>query len=134
MTKRTAFPTVSLIASILGIAIIIFLFTVPRNYLMSVTYKMRAAALNAYNAVLDGNFETTDKNISDMCEVLEQSEKTLKLFLNHEDVDELRASLHSAQALSLIEESGNLITELQDIIRILNYWDDSETLNIYNLF
>ena len=69
-----------------------------------------------------------------MCTDFAQAEQPLKLFLNHEEVDELRTALHAARDLTMLDESGNLLTELQIVLRIVDYWDDTETLSIYNLF
>lgn len=134
MTKHTDFPIVNIIATLLAAALIAFLFTVPRHYLMGVTSQLRDKAREAEYAALGDDLVTVDEKVNDMCMVFERAEQPLKLFLNHEDIDELKASLYAARNLAMIDERGNLLSELQNIFRIVDHLDASETFNIYNLF
>lgn len=134
MTRRTGFPLANSIITALAILLIVFLLTVPRHFLTGVTEKLRTAAWEAEYAVLQNDLTTADEAIARMCADFTQAEQPLKLFLNHEEVDELRTALCAARDLAVIDESGNLLTELQIILRIVDYWDDTETLSIYNLF
>lgn len=134
MTRRTGFPLANSIITALAILLILFLLTVPRHFLTGVTEKLRTAAWEAEYAVLQDDLTAADEAIARMCTDFAQAEQPLKLFLNHEEVDELRTALHAARDLTMIDESGNLLTELQIVLRIVDYWDDTETLSIYNLF
>lgn len=134
MTRRTGFPLINTLVTALAVLFILFLLTVPRCFLFGVTQKLRSATHAARHAVLSNNLNAADEAISQMCVDFEEAQQPLKLFLNHEEVDALRASLYAARDLAMIDESGNLLTELQTILRILNYWEDSETFGIYNLF
>lgn len=134
MTKRTGFPLANAITTISAMLLILFLLTVPRSYLIKVTSKLRSGAREAEYAVLRDDLMAVDEAISGMCADFEEAEQPLKLFLNHEQVDEVKASLHAARDLTMIDECGNLLTELQNVLRMVDYWDDTETLSIYNLF
>ncbi|MEA5060545.1 MAG: DUF4363 family protein [Candidatus Pelethousia sp.] len=134
MTKRTGFPLANAIATILATLLILFLFIIPHRYLTQVTSKIRASAREAEYAILRDDLPAADAAITGMCAVFEEAEQPLKLFLNHEDVDELKSALHASRDLTMIDECGNLLTELQNVLRIVDYWDDTETFNVYNLF
>ena len=69
-----------------------------------------------------------------LCQQFLHAEENLKLFLNHEDVYALKAALFSARNLAVMDEAGNLLTELQTIIQLIAQMDAAETLSIYNLF
>lgn len=134
MTRRTRFPLVNAILTAAAALLVIFLLTVPRLFLFQVIPQLRSAAQEAEQALLRGELNTVDAAMAQMCVDFDAVEQRLKLFLNHEEVDEFHASLHAARDLALIDERGNFLSELQDLLRILDYWEGSETLNIYNLF
>ena len=134
MTKRTHFPIANMVATALALLFLFFLFTAPRKYLVTFTAKLRDKAREAEYAVLGGDMEAVDTAAAQMCADFEASEQPLKLFLNHEDVNELRASIFAVRDLTMIDERGNLLSELQNVFRIIDHLDASETLNLYNLF
>lgn len=134
MTRRTGFPTANIIITSFAVLLMIFLLIAPRHFLTGVTEKLRVAAREAEYAVLRNDLGAADEAIAKMCADFEEAEQPLKLFLNHEEVDELKASLNAAWDLAMIDECGNLLAELQNVLRIVDYWDATETLTIYNLF
>ena len=134
MTKRSNFPLANVCITLAALSIVLFLFIVPRRYLVQVAGDLQAGAIEAQQAVLQGDLARADMALNRMCTRLGDTEEPLKLFLNHEDLHELKASLEAARNLARIDESGNLLTELQNVLRILDHLVASETLNLYNLF
>ncbi len=134
MTKRSNFPLANVCITLVALGIVLFLFIVPRRYLIQVAGDLQAGVIEAQQAVLHGDLERVDMALNRMCARLGETEEPLKLFLNHEDVNELKSSLEAARNLARIDESGNLLTELQNVLRILDHLVASETLNLYNLF
>ena len=58
----------------------------------------------------------------------------LKLFLDHEDLDELDATLVGCQRLIEVQEDKQVLFELEHIINIATYLKEIEVFTIYNLF
>ena len=134
MTQQSKFPLANVCITLAALLAVFFLFTVPRRYLLQVAGSLRQGALDAQQAVLVGDLETADEALARICSQMQEAEQPLKLFLNHEDVNELKASLEASRNLAAIDEAGNLLTELQNVLRIVDHLVASETLNIYNLF
>ena len=78
MTKRTRFPLVNCIITWLAVALIAFLFIVPRNYLIATTEKLRIAVKEAETAILHDDLDKANEAIQRMCADFKQAEQPLK--------------------------------------------------------
>ena len=121
-------------AALLAFLILLFILIVPPRYLFSLTRELRAGAQKAQDLVLGHDVQAAVPVLDALCQRFSQAEETLKLFLNHEDVYALKATLFSARNLAVMDEAGNLLTELQTILQLTAQMDAAETLSIYNLF
>lgn len=134
MTRKSKFPLVSYGSALLALLLLVFILIVPPRYLFSLTRELDAGAQKAQDLVLGGNVQAAVPVLDALCQRFAGAEESLKLFLNHEDVYALKAALLSARNLALMDEAGNLLTELQTIIQLIAQMDAAETLSIYNLF
>ena len=134
MTRKSKFPLMSHGAALLAFLILLFILIVPPRYLFSLTRELRAGAQKAQDLVLGHDVQAAVPVLDALCQRFSQAEETLKLFLNHEDVYALKATLFSARNLAVMDEAGNLLTELQTILQLTAQMDAAETLSIYNLF
>lgn len=134
MTRKSKFPLVSYGSALLALLLLVFILIVPPRYLFSLTRELDAGAQKAQDLVLGGNVQAAVPVLDALCQRFAGAEENLKLFLNHEDVYALKAALLSARNLALMDEAGNLLTELQTIIQLIAQMDAAETLSIYNLF
>lgn len=134
MTRRSKFPLVSHGVALLALFLLLFILIVPPRYLFSLTRELDAGAQKAQDLVLGDDVQAAIPVLDALCQRFSQAEETLKLFLNHEDVYALKATLFSARNLAVMDEAGNLLTELQTILQLTAQMDAAETLSIYNLF
>ena len=134
MTRRSKFPLVSHGVALLALFLLLFILIVPPRYLFSLTRELDAGAQKAQDLVLGDDVQAAIPVLDALCQRFVEAEENLKLFLNHEDVYALKAALFSARNLAVMDEAGNLLTELQTIIRLIAQMDAAETLSIYNLF
>ena len=98
------------------------------------TRELDIGAQKAQDLVLGGNVQAAVPVLDALCQRFAQSEENLKLFLNHEDVYALKAALLGAKNLAIMDEAGNLLTELQTILQLTAQMNANETLSLYNLF
>ena len=134
MTRRSKFPLVSHGVALVALFLLLFILIVPPRYLFSLTRELDAGAQKAQDLVLGDDVQAAIPVLDALCQQFLHAEENLKLFLNHEDVYALKAALFNARNLAVMDEAGNLLTELQTIIQLIAQMDAAETLSIYNLF
>ena len=134
MTRKTKFPLISHGVTLLALILLFFILIVPPRYLSALTRELDIGAQKAQDLVLGGNVQAAVPVLDALCQRFAQSEETLKLFLNHEDVYALKAALLGAKNLAIMDEAGNLLTELQTILQLTAQMNANETLSLYNLF
>ncbi|MDR0841129.1 MAG: DUF4363 family protein [Christensenellaceae bacterium] len=134
MSKHTSFPLINRIFMCVLGALLLFLFIAPHAYVTGFTTDMREQASKAEAAAMAGDVKAASRAVNSMLETLGRAEGTLRLFINHENVNQLHMAVEASLHLAAIAEWGNMLTELQDALRVLEHMDASETFNIYNLF
>ena len=84
--------------------------------------------------VQNEEWEKAVSNAQSMVKRFEESRDPLKLFINHEDIDELEEAVKSCLQLAKAEDSGQFLVELVFIISQSSYLESIETLTLFNLF
>lgn len=136
MTNAFRSELMSLIICIVLSLMLIFLFVFPRKYLNNFLDDINSYALNTRDGVMEDNKEKTKLNTEKMVLLFEDSSNLLKLFLNHEDVDELEVFINSCYYTCRTDKTDFhvMIDNVENILKKCEYLFDVETLSLYNLF
>lgn len=134
MKDKPGFRIVNTITTIAVILFLIFVFTVPGHYQRQVTAAIREKAQAAESAVISGDIKSAQENIESMAGIYETKGSALRLFLHHENLDDMEMSIQTAKDLAAIGESDNLVSVLQNIIGITNHFDAIEGFGLHELF
>lgn len=113
--------------------LLLFLFIVPSMVLSNMCHALRTYTLEARSAAENSEQKTAVFHLEQAIEVFLEYRDGLHLFLNHQDVAELEASLRGALQIARVEMSGQLLMELENILTHLDYVESIERLTLYNL-
>lgn len=134
MKDKHGFRIVNIITTIVIILFLIFVFTVPGHYQRQFSSAIREKARAAEDAVLSGDIRSAQENVESMADIYEDKGDPLRLFLHHENLDDMETCIQSAKDLAAIGELDNLVGVLQNIIGITNHFDAIEGFGIHELF
>ena len=123
----SAFTRINLIACLIAFALLAFLFIYPRMQLTELSETLCTGA----DA---GDWVQARAGIDEINTAFQVEKEHLKLFLDHEDLDELDATLVGCQRLIEVQEDKQVLFELEHIINIATYLKEIEVFTIYNLF
>ncbi len=136
MTNALRSELASLLICIVLVLILIFLFIFPRQYLNSFLNDITYCTLNTRDGIMANDEKKVTENAEKMIFRFEEASKLLKLFLNHEDVDDLGLYINSCYYSSKADEIDLhvMIDNIENILKKCEYLFDVETLSLYNLF
>lgn len=136
MTNSLRSELTNLLMCILLVLALVFLFIFPRNYLNDLLDDINTYANNTKIGIEEDNGDKIIENTQKMVDRFQKSSNILKLFLNHEDVDELELYIDSCYYTAKIErkEYHIIIDNLENILQKCEYLFDVETFTVYNLF
>ncbi|MEG1547235.1 MAG: DUF4363 family protein [Clostridia bacterium] len=134
MKRSSHFAVANIIGTVIAIVLLLLLFIFPGHYLQKMTQELDATAEDTTEAVLSGDWQRARRDTLAMRERFDRSKQPIKLFLNHEDIDELEAHIYSAVLLAQVEEGANLLDNVEHIRNAVAYLEGIETFNIFNLF
>lgn len=134
MTKGKGYPIISAVAGIIAIAALIFAFTVPGKYISKVEETMGSSIQQAKDAVLAGNMDLAGNSIEEMHIEFQRCQHKLKLMCHHDNIDEMEKSINCCRDLVKLEQSDNLICELNQLQQILEHMASVENADIYEVF
>lgn len=136
MTNSLRSELTNLLMCILLVLALVFLFIFPRNYLNDLLDDINIYANNTKIGIEEDNGDKIIENTQKMVDRFQKSSNILKLFLNHEDVDELELYIDSCYYTAKIErkEYHIIIDNLENILQKCEYLFDVETFTVYNLF
>ena len=134
MTNKNGFPIATAIAAAIAVAMLIFLFTVPGNYLRDMTAKLRVMTHEAEQAAVLGDMATAAERLDAITREYNSRRDKIKMFFHHDDLDEMDKTLITCRDLVAMGQSDNLICEIDTILGILDHMDAVETITIAELF
>ncbi len=134
MKDRPGFRIVNKITTIVVLLFLVFVFTVPSHYQRQVTAAIREKAQAAEIAVVSGDIKSAQESIESIANIYETKGSALRLFLHHENLDDMETCIQTAKDLAAIGELDNLVGALQTIIGISNHFDAIEGFGLHELF
>lgn len=130
----SAFTRINLAACLIALALLLFLFLYPRMVLTELSETLCAGADALIGQIEAGDWERANAGIDEINGAFRTKKEVLKLFLNHEDLDELDATLMGCRRLIEVEEDKQVLFELERVVNIATYLKEIEVFTIYNLF
>lgn len=130
----SAFTRINLIACLIAFALLAFLFIYPRMQLTELSETLCTGADAVIGWIEAGDWAQARAGIDEINTAFQVEKEHLKLFLDHEDLDELDATLVGCQRLIEVQEDKQVLFELEHIINIATYLKEIEVFTIYNLF
>ncbi len=130
----SAFTRINLAACLIALALLLFLFLYPRMVLAELSETLCAGADALIGQIEAGDWERANAGIDEINGAFRAKKGALKLFLNHEDLDELDATLMGCRRLIKVEEDKHVLFELERIVNMATYLKEIEVFTIYNLF
>jgi hypothetical protein len=130
----SAFTRINLAACLIALALLLFLFLYPRMVLTELSETLCAGADALIGQIEAGDWERANAGIDEINGAFRTKKEALKLFLNHEDLDELDATLMGCRRLIEVEEDKQVLFELERVVNIATYLKEIEVFTIYNLF
>lgn len=130
----SAFTRINLVACIVALLLLLFLFTYPRMVITKLSEVLCAGAEETMACIRVGDWARANAGIGRMNGAFQQKKERLKLFLDHEDLDELDATLMGCVRLIEAEEDKQVLFELERIINMATYLKEIEVFTVYNLF
>ena len=83
MTNKSGFPIAAAIAAAIAVAMLIFLFTVPGNYLRDMTAKLRVMTHEAEQAAVLGDMATAAEHLDAITREYNSRRDKIKMFFHH---------------------------------------------------
>ena len=99
MTNKSGFPIAAAIAAAIAVAMLIFLFTVPGNYLRDMTAKLRVMTHEAEQAAVLGDMATAAERLDAITREYNSRRDKIKMFFHHDDLDEMEKTLITCRDL-----------------------------------
>ena len=120
----SAFTRINLAACLAALALLLFLFI----------YNVCTGIFNAIGMIEAGDWAEANAGINAVNDAFQEKKERLKLFLDHEDLDELDATLMGCRRLIEVQEDKQILFELERVINIATYLKEIEVFTVYNLF
>lgn len=121
------------LASFVAAALLLYLFIFPSRQVHSLDETLSPYAQSVTDAVVAGNWSAARELTLEMYELFLPYDNSLRLYLNHVDVDELKTRLFSCLNLARAEDD-QIIVDLEDVKSRLKYLKNVETFSLWNLF
>lgn len=124
---------ITIVAVIIAILILASIFIFPKMYLHKAMHELRDKAESVVVFVLADNWDEAKRGSQEMCDYFNTKKNGLKTFTHHKSISELEACVTGSYYLAQVEESGQLLLELEVIISTANYLHNIEIFQISNL-
>ena len=69
-----------------------------------------------------------------LCSLFQRRQDKLKLMCHHDNIDEMEKSINCCRDLVRMEQSDNLLCELNELSQILEHMESVENADIYEVF
>lgn len=123
----------SVVAAIVTIILLLFIFVLPTMTVNDIADKVLPAARETIKAVLTKDWDRAVEQIDYAADVLDENEKIMMLFIDHQLIDELIAAAQGTQHLVRMHDEAQVFTELEFIINRMNYLREAESFTLGNL-
>ncbi len=133
MTKGKGYPIISAVAGIIAVAALIFAFTVPARYIGEMAETMDFSIQQAKDAVMAGDMIAAESCIEEIYVEFMRRQDKLKLMCHHDNIDEMDKSIKCCLDLVKLEQSDNLICELNELSQVLEHMESVENADIYEM-
>ena len=134
MTKGKGHSVMSAAAGIIAVAVLIFAFTVPGRYIGEMKENMGFSIQKAKDAVMRGDMISAGNSIEEIYVEFQRKQHNLKLMCHHDNIDEMEKSINCCRDLIKLEQSDNLICELNQLQQVLEHMESVENADIYEMF
>lgn len=134
MTKGKGRHMINTVAWIISMAALILAFTVPAGYIKKMAENMGFDIQQARDAVMAGDMMAAENSIEEIYLEFQRKQHNLKLMCHHDNIDEMEKSINCCRDLIRMEQSDNLICELNQLKQILEHMESVENADIYEVF
>ena len=134
MTKGRGYPIISVISAIIAVVFLIFAFVAPARYIGEIKETVGFEIQRAKDAVMAGDMPEAENSIEQIYVEFQRKQHKLKLMCHHDNIDEMEKSLNCCRDLVRLEQSDNLICELNQLQQILEHMASVENADIYEVF
>ncbi|MBQ3132352.1 MAG: DUF4363 family protein [Clostridia bacterium] len=134
MTRGKGYTIVSILSVIIAIGMLVFAFIAPARYIGEMKENMGFHVQRAKDAVMTGDMVTAEDGIEEIYLEFQRRQDKLKLMCHHDNIDEMEKSINCCRDLVRMEQSDNLICELNELSQILEHMESVENADIYEVF
>lgn len=134
MTKGKGRHMINTVAWIISMAALILAFIVPAGYIKKMAENMGFDIQQARDAVMAGDMMAAENSIEEIYLEFQRKQHNLKLMCHHDNIDEMEKSINCCRDLIRMEQSDNLICELNQLKQILEHMESVENADIYEVF
>lgn len=134
MTGGRGYAFINLLVIALSIGALIVAFVVPSGYVAEAEQSMSYHTRKARNAIMAGDMQSAESSIEELYAEFQQRQHSLKLICHHDDIDEMEKCITCCRDLAKLEQSDNLICELDELKQILEHIHSVEHPDIYEVF
>lgn len=119
-------------ATAAAVVLLAFLFLFPRQHIQTLHALLLPYAERSTEAVVAEDWERARSETQAMYELYLPYDKSLRLYMDHQEVDALHMRLLSCKNLARAEDE-QIIVDLEELKGKLLYLESVETLNLWNL-
>ncbi len=121
------------ITNVVCIALLVALFIFPSRYLTKVSDEIVELAEDTVDAVYCRDWDAGIQNMEDMNAQFQRDKEKLHMFLHHEMVEDIEASMRSALQLMHVQDHAQSLMELEHIISRARYLKNIEKFSMFTL-
>lgn len=133
MKKKPSKLLIDLCVDLVLIAGLVCLFVFPANFIAGVSDKLSSGARAAIEDVKAGEYAMAGARLESMQQVVREARETMKLFLNHDDIVMLEASINGCKQLTITKDNTQILVELESIVAKAEYLHSIEHFSLGTL-
>ncbi|MBR5291660.1 MAG: DUF4363 family protein [Clostridia bacterium] len=134
MSKGRKYTIVSALSVIIAVGMLMFAFIAPARYIGKMKETMGFSIQQAKDAVMGEDMYTAENSIEEIYLEFQRKQHKLKLMCHHDNIDDMEKSINCCRDLIKLEQSDNLICELNQLQQILEHMESVENADIYEVF
>lgn len=134
MSKGRKYTIVSALSVIIAVGMLMFSFIAPARYIGKMKETMGFSIQQAKDAVMGEDKYTAENSIEEIYLEFQRKQHKLKLMCHHDNIDDMEKSINCCRDLIKLEQSDNLICELNQLQQILEHMESVENADIYEVF
>lgn len=134
MSKGRKYTIVSALSVIIAVGMLMFAFIAPARYIGKMKETMGFSIQQAKDAVMGEDMYTAENSIEEIYLEFQSKQHKLKLMCHHDNIDDMEKSINCCRDLIKLEQSDNLICELNQLQQILEHMESVENADIYEVF